>query len=303
MAKHCKKQLMNTKLQITAEFEQLHQFLKREEEGRLAALQEEEEQKTKTITLERKDIRAQISVVSEVISAVKRDLAQEDNAAFLASYELTQTGVRHLCSRPDPQLRPGGLVDVAKHLGNLSFRVWEKMREERIKFTPVILDPNTASRSLYLSEDLTSVRIRRQHRITLTTQRGSWYTLIFWALRASSQGNTVGRWRRPSRWTIGVSKESVDRKGERGATPENGIWCLFYRSEKYTNGSGKLLTLKKIPQRIRVVLDCDRGEVSFYNPEGNDHIYTYEATFSEKIYPYFSVGPAGIVMSMTGIVV
>ncbi|KAG7254789.1 hypothetical protein CRUP_009485 [Coryphaenoides rupestris] len=158
MAQHCKKQLMNTKLQITAEFEQLHQFLKREEEGRLAALQEEEEQKTKTITLERKDIRAQISVVSEVISAVKRDLAQEDNAAFLASYELTQTGVRRLCSRPDPQLRPGGLVDVAKHLGNLSFRVWEKMREERIKFTPVILDPNTASRSLYLSEDLTSVR-------------------------------------------------------------------------------------------------------------------------------------------------
>ncbi|KAG7281998.1 hypothetical protein CRUP_003056 [Coryphaenoides rupestris] len=182
MAKHCKKQLMNTKLQIRAEFEQLHQFLKREEEGRLAALQEEEEQKTKTITLERKDIRAQISVVSEVISAVKRDLAQEDNAAFLASYELTQTSVRHLCSRPDPQLRPGGLVDVAKHLGNLSFRVWEKMREERIKFTP------------------------------------------------------------------------------------------------------------KIPQRIRVVLDCDRGEVSFYNPEGNDHIYTHEATFSEKIYPYFSVG-------------
>jgi len=92
---------------------------------------------------------------------------------------------------------------------------------------------------------------------------------------------------------VGVSKESVVRKHEVSAEPKDGFWCLVYRSEMYTNGSGKLLTLKKIPQRIRVVLDCDRGEVSFYNPEGNDHIYTHEATFSEKIYPYFGVGKAG----------
>ncbi|KAG7254678.1 hypothetical protein CRUP_008830, partial [Coryphaenoides rupestris] len=127
------------------------------------------------------------------------------------------------------------------------------MREERIKFTPVILDPNTASNCLYLSEDLTSVRNKTTAQdVPDNPERFMVSTLKFWALRASSQGNTVGRW-----------------------------------SEMYTNGSGKLLTLKKIPQRIRVVLDCDRGEVSFYNPEGNDHIYTYEATFSEKIYPYF----------------
>ncbi|KAM7415691.1 hypothetical protein PAMA_017969 [Pampus argenteus] len=44
-----KKQLSSTEKQIRAEFNKLHQFLKEEEESRLAALREEEEQKGKTM--------------------------------------------------------------------------------------------------------------------------------------------------------------------------------------------------------------------------------------------------------------
>ncbi|XP_031694925.1 tripartite motif-containing protein 35-like [Anarrhichthys ocellatus] len=148
--------LLSTDRQIRAEFNKLHQFLKEEEESRLAALREEEKQKGKTISRERKMIQEQISSLSDSISAVEEDL-QKHNVSFLSSYKATQTRARVQSSLSDPQLVSGALIDVAKHLGNLSFRVWEKMKD-KVHFSPVILDPNTAAYNLYLSDDLTSVR-------------------------------------------------------------------------------------------------------------------------------------------------
>uniref|UniRef100_A0A3Q2ZJ87 RING-type domain-containing protein n=1 Tax=Kryptolebias marmoratus TaxID=37003 RepID=A0A3Q2ZJ87_KRYMA len=152
---HSKKQLLSTETQIRAEFNKLHQFLRDEEESRLAALREEEEQKGKTISREMKRIQEQISSLSDSISAVEEDL-QKDNVSFLSSYKDTQTRARTQSSLSDPQLVSGALIDVAKHLGNLSFRVWDKMKD-KVHFSPVILDPNTANSCLHLSDDLTSV--------------------------------------------------------------------------------------------------------------------------------------------------
>ena len=187
----------------------------------------------------------------------------------------------------------GGLLDEAKHLGNLTFRVWEKMRED-IKFTPVILDPNTAARDLHLSEDLTSVTRKKSQDHPDNPEKFTKYANVL-----GSEGFSSGKheWEVEvgdhPRWQIGVAKESLERKVKYSQESGSGYWCLFHHSDEYTNSFGKLLTLKKIPQRIRVVLDYDRGEVSFSNPHSNEHIYTHKDTFSEKIYPYFNIGSAG----------
>ncbi|XP_005755009.1 nuclear factor 7, brain-like, partial [Pundamilia nyererei] len=293
MREHMKKQLLSTERQIRAEFNKLQQFLKEEEESTLAALREEEEQKGRTISKEMKMIEEQISSLSDSISAVEEEL-QKHSVPFLSSYKDTQSRARAQSSVSDPQLVSGALIDVAKHLGNLSFRVWEKMKE-KVHFSPVILDPNTASGWLYLSDDLTSV-IRRDTKQQLpdNPERNTNYATVF-----GSEGFSSGKhsWEvevgdHPD-WNVGLIKESVERKGECFVSPKYGIWCLFHHSGKYTNGDGQTVTVKKSLQRIRVQLDYDRGEVSFYDPEDMTLICTHRDTFTEKLFPYFHVWKAG----------
>ncbi|XP_016518182.1 zinc-binding protein A33-like isoform X1 [Poecilia formosa] len=290
---HSKKQLLSTERQIRAEFNKLHQFLREEEESRLAALREEEEQKRKTIMGEMKRIEEQISSLSDSISAVEEEL-QKDNVSFLSSYKATQSRARGQRSLPDPQLVSGALIDVAKHLGNLSFRVWEKMKDQ-VKFSPVILDPNTAARWLYLSDDLTRVtRLDIEQQLPDNPERNAYSSIVF-----GSEGFSSGKhsWDmevgdHPD-WALGLVKESVDRKGKIYFLPKYGIWCLWHRIGKYTNGDKKTVTVNKSLQRIRVQLDYDGGEVSFYDSEEKSHIYTHRDTFTEKLFPFFHVYLAG----------
>ena len=90
-----------------------------------------------------------------------------------------------------------------------------------------------------------------------------------------------------SKWNLGVVKESVERKGEVTLSSKYGIWTVRKVKYEYIANSN-ILSLKTKPQRIRVQLDYERGEVSFYDPSDMSHLYTYKDTFKEKMFPYFS---------------
>uniref|UniRef100_A0A8C7HDS3 Nuclear factor 7, brain-like n=1 Tax=Oncorhynchus kisutch TaxID=8019 RepID=A0A8C7HDS3_ONCKI len=293
----CDQTAVHIKKQIKAEFERLHQFLREEEEARIAALKEEEKQKSQKMKEKIEQMNREISSLSDTIRAIEGELKDED-ISFLLTPECYS---RAQCTMPDPQLVSGGLIDVAKHLGNLKFRVWEKMKEI-IKHTPVILDPNTASSWLCLSDDLTSVsQTDPEQQVPDSPERFMKYADIL-----GSKGFSSGKhsWEvevgdHPD-WIMGVAKESVDRKGERHASPKNGVWAIRQDSGKYANGKGETLLLKKKPQRIRVQPDYDQGEVSFYDSIDMTLIYTYKDTFTETLYPYFYIDSAGDVKS-TGV--
>ncbi|XP_047448715.1 nuclear factor 7, brain-like [Mugil cephalus] len=291
MIQHSKNQLLFTENKIRVEFNKLHQFLKEEEESRLAALKKEGEQKEEIISREMKRIQEQISSLSDSISAVKQEL-EKDNVRFLSSYKPTQIRARAQCSHSDPQLVSGVLIDVAKHLGNLAFRVWKKM-EEKVHFSLVILDPNTANPRLYLSDDLTSVRRGDTDQdLPDNPERFANYNEVL-----GSEGFSSGKhsWEVEvgdhHEWIIGLVKETVG-KNEPKSSPENGFWCLKHHGGKYTNGDDKTVTVKKSLQRIRVQLDYESGQVSFYNSEDQTEIYTHRDTFTEKLFPYFYVKKA-----------
>ncbi|XP_061098804.1 zinc-binding protein A33-like [Conger conger] len=121
-AEHIKSQAQHTERQIKMEFEKLQQFLKDEEAARITALREEEEQKSQMMKKKIEKMTEEISSLSEQIRAIEQELGAED-ISFLQNYKDTQ--IRAQCTLGDPEKVSGALIDVAKHLGNLKYRVWE----------------------------------------------------------------------------------------------------------------------------------------------------------------------------------
>ncbi|XP_045566628.1 nuclear factor 7, brain [Salmo salar] len=295
-AKHIKSKAQSTEILIRKAFEKLHQFLREEEEVRIAVLREEEEQKSQVMKEKIEEMSRGISSLSDTIRALEEELRAED-ISFLKTYKATV--VRTQCTLPDPQLVSGGLIDVAKHLGNLQFRVWEEM-QGIVKYNPVILDPNTANPNLLLSEDLTSAIYNdERQQLPDNPERFNYYKMVL-----GSEGFTSGT----HSWDVevgfnkalGVIAESVQRK----AKVESGFWCLSlwcvstcdaygydvggdirYKVESPPRPDIQLRLTKK-PQRIRVQLDWDRGTLSFSDPDNNTCLHTITHTFTERVFPY-----------------
>ncbi|XP_072559349.1 zinc-binding protein A33-like isoform X3 [Paramormyrops kingsleyae] len=287
-AKHIKSQSQQTEKRIKEEFEELHQFLKEEEEARLAILRVEEMEKSERMKEKIENISKQVSTLSEKIRDIEKVMGAED-ISFLKT--VSDTKEKAQCSLQDPKLALGALIDVAKHLGSLKFRVWEKMLGT-VQYTPVTLDPNTAHPWLSVSDDLTSVRdtgVKQQ--LPDNPERFTKYVLLL-----GSEGFNSGKhsWEvevgdKP-KWDVGVAAESVNRKGGITSRPEDGFWVVrLTNGDKYTarDSTPTPLRLKRKPQRIRVQLDYDRGEVSFSNPADMSLIYTFKGTFTGRLFPFF----------------
>lgn len=94
-------------------------------------------------------------------------------------------------------------------------------------------------------------------------------------------------------WAFGVAKESIRRKGLTQFSPEEGIWAVQQNGGRYwavTSPQRTPLCLggRKL-SRVRVYLDYEGEEVSFYDAENMQHIFTFNVAFQEKVFPLFSV--------------
>ncbi|XP_062391161.1 zinc-binding protein A33-like [Sardina pilchardus] len=296
-ADHIKTQALNTERQIKEEFEKLHQFLRDEEAARIAALREEEEQKSQMMKEKIEKMSREISSLSDTIRAIEEKMGADD-ITFLQFQNYKSTVERAQCTLQDPERVSGALINVAKHLGNLKFRVWKKI-QETVQYTPVTLDPNTAKPTLILSEDLTSVRRGDEvQQLPDNPERFDYYGSVL-----GSEGFNSGThcWDvevgENTLWSVGVKAESSQRKGEYD-NDVSGEWSVGYRDGKYRAWAplqpSTLLTVQQKPQRIRVQLDWDRGKLSFSDPDNNTHLHTHKHTFTERVFPYFNGDPLKI---------
>ncbi|XP_076128910.1 zinc-binding protein A33-like [Alosa pseudoharengus] len=287
-AKHIKCQAKDVERQIKEEFERLHQFLRDEESARMAVLKEEEEFKSQMMKKKTEEISKEIQSLLDIIKAIEKYMDGED-ITFLKNYSVIMKQVPF--TLPDPEPVPETLVNMANYLGNLRFRIWEKMKDI-VQYSPVTLDPNTANPCIFLSEDLTTLRYKDKDQLLPDNPE----RFDYWEFVLGSEGFASGShcWEvevgDSTLWALGVTSESVQRKGE--ALFKSAVWGVGYYNGEYGASSSveppTPLTVTPKLQRIRVQLDWDKGLVAFSDPVSNTPLHTFTHTFTERVFPYFS---------------
>lgn len=276
--------------QIKAEFERLHEALTKEEVMRLNALAAEEEEKIaaiqKLITRTNKDIAS----LKELIDTLKKEMGNED-LPLLRNFQNLKRKTEW--TRDEPRLPSKALLDMGTHVGALSFKIWKNM-QANVKYYPVVLNPNTASPWLSLSPDLTSVK-ESAERLTAPDNPERFDPCVF---VLGAEGYTSGKHRWDvivgdnPKWIVGVCKESVARKKKFTVSSNRGVWSIGLSKGVYTamTNDRTELQVQQRPERIRIKLNIDKGEVSFWDGGTATHLVTFTAKFEEMMFPIFGPG-------------
>ncbi|XP_068451772.1 E3 ubiquitin-protein ligase TRIM39-like isoform X1 [Clinocottus analis] len=157
----------------------------------------------------------------------------------------------------------------------------------------VTLDPDTAHPALILSHDRKQVHhgdVRKN--LPDNPER---FTRSMFVL--AKQSFSSGRFyfevqvKRKTEWTLGVTRESINRKENITRSPWKGNWTIQLRNGneyKALTGPSVPLSLQSGPQKVGVFVDYEEGLVSFYDVEAAALIYSFTGcSFRKKLFPYF----------------
>lgn len=290
---YIKQQTEAAENQIKEEFEKLHNFLRDEENRRLQALTVEEEEKIlmlqETIFNTEEDIKS----LHGHVDTLKTELDRED-LPLLQNFQNIKI-LRTHWTKSSPQFEPNCLMRMTKHLGSLGFSIWKSMKDF-VQYYPVVLDPNSASPWLSLSPDLTSMKESPDH-LPVPDNPERFDPCVF-VLGAEGHSSGKHKWEvsvgESDKWIVGVCKKAVIRKKMFTVSTAAGVWAVRLSKGAYSalTPEPKELPVSARPERIRVRLNMDRGEVSFYDGIAEKHMvsFTFRLEKGEKVYPIFGPG-------------
>ncbi|KAJ3598152.1 hypothetical protein NHX12_001666 [Muraenolepis orangiensis] len=275
---------------IRKEFKRLHEVLEAEKEDRLKKLAKEEQEKMATMEAMVMQAKEGVASLSKLIEQLKREMGDED-MIFMQKYPMLKESAQW--PHPDLQHPPGALLDLGQHVGSLGFNIWKNM-QAHVQYNPVVLDPNTASPWLDLTPDLTSMKESQQRQVVPDNPERFDPCVFLLGSKGFSQGKH--RWDVAvgdnPKWILGVCTESVARKKKFTVSPKRGVWSVALSKGLVTAlvPDPPEIQLERRLEKVRVRLDMDRGELSFWDAVSLAHLCTLKHTFSEKMFPLFGPG-------------
>lgn len=285
-----KNQTRDTEEKIKGEFEALRTFLRREEEERIRALKAEETFKTAVIRQEIAALDSKTNDLESTIKPAEEGLRDEDASFLFKLDDIKRAALRTLPCDPKPVR--AAVIDVGKHMGNLKFNVWCKMKE-LVSYSPVILNPNTAHRQMRLSDSLTCVRHAPSEAPYLVVpnqpERMEQHRSVLGCVGYSSGSHS---WdvdvRNNEVWALGVMTKEAQRKGQ----ILSGLWMVRFSNGKFAAWSPSHpmcpLPLNEKLCRVRVHLDWDKGMLSFSDPDTHRVIHIFTHRFTDTVFPYMN---------------
>ncbi|XP_039373460.1 zinc finger protein RFP-like [Mauremys reevesii] len=283
------KQTETERQKILSEFQQLRKFLEEQERLLLAQLEKLDEEIVKIQNENITKLSEEISCLSELISDMEGK-CQKPACEFLQDVRSTLSRCEKGKFQQPKEISPE-LEERVSNFSQKTFVVSETLRKfkdtlktqieeslEAHRQVNVTLDPDTAHPNLVLSEDRKSVRWGdMRQRLPNNPER-----FDTWPCVLGCEGFTSGRhcWEVEvgdgGCWAMGVARESVRRKGEISCTPEGGIWAVQWEDQfRALTSPVTPLPLSRVPSRIRVCLDCDRGQVTFIDAGDEAPIFTF----------------------------
>ncbi|XP_012512479.1 PREDICTED: tripartite motif-containing protein 60-like [Propithecus coquereli] len=283
-----KKQVEYRREEINSEFEDIRLFLQNEQEAILRQIRDEE---MDILTKLNKNL----VTFSDDVSTLRHLLREIEGTCVQSDMELLAC-VKSIYHRYQNLKYP---ETFSFKLSKYGFRLPPQYSGLDRIIKPfqvdVILDVDTAHPQLAVSEDRKAVRYGR------TKQKGACNARRFHLCPAvlGSQRFSSGRhyWEvevgKKPKWILGVCRDGVARSWQDQPSVLGGFWAVGrYMCGGYVaSGPRRAHLLPAVrPSKIGIFLDCELGEVSFYNMNDRSVLYTFNDCFTEAVWPYFYTG-------------
>ncbi|XP_038129640.1 E3 ubiquitin-protein ligase TRIM21-like [Cyprinodon tularosa] len=249
-----------------------------------------------------KDLEQEISELMKRSSEVKQLSRSEDHLHLLQSFSSLKAAppTKNWTEvRVRPPSYEGTVVRAVAQLEEKIRKKMKMMRKAEMKrvqqsAVDVTLDPDTAHPRLILSDDGKQVYCgTKGQNLPDNPERFSIYLYVL-----GRQSFSSGRFyfevqvKGKTDWSLGVARESINRKGKITLSPEDGVWTVVLRkSNEYVALADPpvRLHLHPGPEKVGVFVDYEEGLVSFYDVDAAALIYSFTGCcFTDKLYPLFS---------------
>ncbi|KAL7851832.1 hypothetical protein SRHO_G00176170 [Serrasalmus rhombeus] len=259
-----------------------------------AALNEDLVRKQDKLAQAEQDVKNKEATITDLNSKLRKKDQEQDVA--LKENELLRNQVTEIKHRLEDLQNVSSENDRLKEDLKQTNTKLEELENQRkvpaITVVSPVLDPDTAHRRLYLSDDGQSVRGGDFPRLVLNGPKRYDSALAAVAKTGYDTGRIYWEVQVGTRacFMVGVARKSAQRKGELIYGPQNGYWGILKRKDgRYMalTEPYKPLMMTERPTAIGVLVDFKKKEIAFYSPKSPMPLYTFRNNvFTESLYPY-----------------